>query len=93
MERELNVTKAREELSNIVDRVQFQGDTYVISRNGKPAVAVVPLNVYENWRRQRQEFFDLVKTISSRSNLDADQAMELALEAQRAVRDEMQKEQ
>lgn len=93
MERELNVTKAREELSNIVDRVQFQGDTYVISRNGKPAVAVVPLKVYENWRRQRQEFFDLVKTISSRSNLDADQAMELALEAQRAVRDEMQKEQ
>ena len=92
MERELNVTKAREELSNIVDRVQFQGDTYIISRNGKPAVAVVPLKVYHSWRRQRQEFFDLVQSISSRANMDPDEAMALALEAQQAVREQTKRE-
>lgn len=93
MERELNVTKAREELSNIVDRVQFQGDTYVISRNGKPAVAVVPLKVYENWRRQRQEFFDLVKTISSRSQPRRRSGDGTGSGGATSGRDEMQKEQ
>jgi prevent-host-death family protein len=43
MERELGITKARETLSDVVERVQFQGDTYIISRHGKPAAAVVLL--------------------------------------------------
>ncbi len=43
MKKVLGVTKARETLSSIVERVQHQGDTYLISRHGKPAAAVVPV--------------------------------------------------
>ena len=39
MERKLGVTEAREQLGNIVDQVQYQGDTYILSRRGKPAAA------------------------------------------------------
>jgi prevent-host-death family protein len=87
MERELGITKAREILSDVVERVQFQGDTYIISRHGKPAAAVVPIEVYKNWKRQRSEFFDAVRRIqSANEELDPDKVMEDVLEAQQAIR-------
>ena len=86
MEKELGVTQARKEFGSIVEDVQYRGDSYVISRHGEPAAAVVPIQVYENWRRQRKEFFDLIRTIQSRANLEAEEAERLAAEAVAAVR-------
>ncbi len=87
MEKELGITKARKEFSNIVEEVQYQGDTYVISRHGEPAAAVVPLPVYENWKRQRERLFDTIRQIQ-RANPDADpdQVMRDVLQAQQAIR-------
>ena len=87
MERELGITKAREALSEVVEQVQYQGDTYIISRHGKPAAAVVPIAVYENWKRQRKAFFDAVRRIqSANEEMDPDQVMEDVLQAQQALR-------
>ena len=52
MERILGVTKAREKFGDLVEQVQYQGDTYIISRNGKPAAAIVPIGVYEKHNMQ-----------------------------------------
>ena len=57
MEKVLGVTQARTEFSNLIERVQHQGDAYVFQRHGKPAAAVVPIQVCEAWERQRSEFF------------------------------------
>lgn len=87
MERGLGITKARETLSDVVEQVQYQGDTYIISRHGKPAVAVVPIKVYENWKRQRREFFDAVRRIqSTNEGVDPDQVIKDVLQAQQALR-------
>jgi prevent-host-death family protein len=87
MERELGITKARETLSDVVEQVQYQGDTYIISRHGRPAAAVVPMEVYENWKRQRREFFDAVRRIQSvNEGLDPDQVMKDVRQAQQALR-------
>ena len=87
MERMLGITKAREEFSQIVEQVQYRGDSYIISRHGKPAVAVVPLRVYEDWKRQREQLFEAIRKIQE-ANQDAepDQVMEDVLEAQQAIR-------
>ena len=71
MEKERGITKAREEFSSIVEEVQYQGDSYVISRHGKPAAAIVPIEVYESWKRQRKAFFDAIRQIQD-ENADAD---------------------
>ena len=34
MERVLGITEARQAFSNVVERVQYQGDSYIISRHG-----------------------------------------------------------
>jgi prevent-host-death family protein len=86
MEKELGLTKAREQFGELVEQVQYQGDAIVISRNGKPAAAIVPMEVYENWKRQRRDFFGLVRQMQQRSVLGADEAAEIANEAIAAAR-------
>ena len=86
MQRVLGITKAREEFSQVVEQVQYQGDSYIISRHGKPAAAVVPIEVYENWKRQREEFFDLIRQVQQESDLSPEEADRLAAEAVAAVR-------
>jgi prevent-host-death family protein len=87
MEKKIGVTKAREEFRRIVDEVQYQGDKYVINRHGKPAVAVVPVPVYENWKQQRKRLLELIDEVQA-ANLDAepDAVMQDVLAAQQAVR-------
>ena len=77
----------------MIDKVQHQGDSYVIDRHGKPAAAVVPMKVYETWKTDRKEFFDLIRQMQQEADLDPDEAMRIALEAQQAVRAESRKNQ
>ncbi len=91
MERVLGITKAREEFSNLIEQVQHQRDSYIISRHGKPAAAVVPIEVYENWKRQREELFDLIRQMQQEANLTPEEADRLAAEAVAAVRAQNQK--
>jgi len=88
MEKVLGITKAREEFSTIVEQVQHQGDTYVISRHGKPAAAVVPIQVYEEWKRQRNEFFEFIRQAQQQADLSPEEADQIAVEAVKAVRAE-----
>lgn len=86
MDKTIGIAEARSNLRDIVDQVQQQSDTFIINRNGKPAAAVVPIEVYESWKRQRQEFFDLVRQTQTGVKLKPEQAERLAEEAVRAVR-------
>jgi prevent-host-death family protein len=86
MEKTLGVTEARKKFSNIVEQVQHQGDTYLISRYGKPAAAVVPVEVYENWQLQRAEFFDLIRDMQEEADLSPEEADRIAAEAVAAIR-------
>lgn len=86
MDKRIGVTEARSNLSEIVEQVQFRGNAYIINRNGKPAAAVVPIDVYENWKRQRRAFFDSVREMQQRSRLPARSAERLAAQAVRAAR-------
>ena len=86
MEKVLGVTEARKKFSNIVEQVQYQGDSYLISRYGKPAAAVVPVEVYENWQRQRAEFFDLIRDMQEEADLSPEEADRIAAEAVAAIR-------
>jgi prevent-host-death family protein len=86
MEKEISATKARDRLRNILDEVQYQGNRYVISRHGQPAVAVVPIQVYENWKQQRRRLLDLIGDVQgANENADPDEVMADVLAAQQAT--------
>ncbi len=86
MEKSLGITKAREEFSIIVEQVQYQGDTFVINRHGKPAAAVVPIQVYETWKNDRKKLFDFIRQTQEQANLDPAEADKIAADAVKASR-------
>ncbi len=87
MERKLGVTEAREKFKDIVDQVQYRGDTYIISKHGKPAAAVVPMEVYENWKNERKAFFNAVREIQSvNADVDPERVWQDVLSAQHDAR-------
>ena len=86
MEKILGVTQARADFSVLVEQVQYQGDTYIINRHGKPAAAVVPIQVYEAWKRQRSEFFDFIRQAQEQADLSPEEAEQLAADAVKAIR-------
>ena len=86
MRQALGVTEARKEFSTIIEQVQYRGDSYIINRYGKPAAAVVPIEVYESWKRQREEFFDLIRDLQGEADLSPEEAERVAREAIAASR-------
>ncbi|MEA3459571.1 MAG: type II toxin-antitoxin system Phd/YefM family antitoxin [Chloroflexota bacterium] len=87
MEKRLGVTKARQDFSGLVDRVQHRGEAYIISKHGEPVAAVVPLEVYKRWKEERERLFDTIREIQrANPGADPEQVMREALKAQRAVR-------
>jgi len=88
MEKTLSITEVRKEFSRIVEQVQYRGDSYIIERHGTPAAAMVPLEVYEDWKRQREAFFDLLRQMQEEADLSPAEADRLAADAIAAVRSE-----
>jgi prevent-host-death family protein len=86
MEKKLGVTEARGKFREIVEQVQHHGDTYIINRHGKPAAAMVPIEVYEVWKRQRSELFDLIRTMQTEANLTPEESARLVAESIADVR-------
>jgi prevent-host-death family protein len=86
MEKILGVTQARADFSTLIEHVQHQGAAYIIERHGKPAAVVVPVQVYEAWKRQRLEFFESIRQAQQQAHLSAEEAEIIAAEAINAVR-------
>ena len=63
MRKRVNAVKARRSLGQILEEVYYRGDQYIIERSGKPMAAVVPVEQYDQWRREREAFFQLVDQI------------------------------
>jgi prevent-host-death family protein len=86
VDKEIGVTQAREEFSSIIKDVQYQSGAYVISRHGEKAAAIVPIQVYQDWKKQRKGFFDQIREIQEKADLSPQEASQLAVEAVAAVR-------
>jgi prevent-host-death family protein len=87
MSKYYGVTEAREKLKELVDKVQYQGDAIIISRHGKPAAAIVPVKVYENWKKQSEDLFNTIRKIQEANpGANPDEVMRDVLEAQKAIR-------
>ena len=87
MEKTIGVTQARSELNTIVEQVEREGETFIIQRHGKAAAVLVPIELYEMWKQQKESFFDTFRQAQKQANLDADLAEEIAAEAIGAIRE------
>lgn len=86
MEKTVKAFDARRQFGKILQEVAAKGDKFVVERHGEPIAAVVPIEVYQQWKRRRQAFFEKMRVVSQRANLTEEEAEKLVCEAVRAVR-------
>jgi len=89
MRRTISAVEARQKLGEVLEGVHYRGDEVLIERAGKPMAAIVPVQVYQSYLRQRERAFALIERIWEH-NKDVDPAIieaEVA-EAVEAVRKE-----
>jgi len=87
VEQRLSVTEVRKQLANIIDRVKYEGEGYVIVRRGQAAAAVVPMDVYRRWKAEREKLFTVIRKIQAANpDADPDRVMTDVLEAQESIR-------
>jgi len=65
----VSAMRARGNLGRILEEVYYRGDQYVIERSGKAMAVVMPVEQYEQWRRERDAFFQLVDKVRQ-SNIE-----------------------
>lgn len=61
----LPITKARENLTKIVDNAKKKLDEYIITVNGSPAAVIISAEEYESWKETNEIMSDpaLMKSI------------------------------
>jgi prevent-host-death family protein len=85
-ERTVGAFEARRQFGKILQEVAAKGDRFVVERHGERVAAVVPIEVYEQWKKARNKFFDRLRAVSEQSNLAPEEADHLATEAVKAIR-------
>ncbi len=88
MERIIGAFDARRQFGRVLNEVAGKHDRYVVERHGEPVAADIPIDLYEQWKQARSEFFDRLEQSAQRSSLDEEAAISVALEAVQAVRAE-----
>jgi prevent-host-death family protein len=85
MEKTIGAVEARRSFGRILDEVAANGDRVVVERNGQPVAAMVPIDIYNQWKRSRAEFFERKHQAAIRADMTPTEADQLAADAVAAV--------
>ena len=53
MEKIVGAFEFRRRFGKVLQDIAARGDRYIVERHGEPVAAVVPVEVYEQWKRSR----------------------------------------
>lgn len=71
MTRTISAVEARQRFGQLLNEVQLRHDHYIVERDGKAMVAVVPVEEFQIWMQRREEFFQMIDEVHAR-NKDVD---------------------
>jgi prevent-host-death family protein len=90
MKRTISAVEARQNLGDVLSGVHYRNDEVVIERAGKPVAVLVPVKVYEGVLRRRERLYELIeKAHEGHSDVSAEEAERIAIEAVREYRQEL----
>ena len=61
--KKISALKARQNLGQVMNEVALRGDDYIIERAGRPLVAIIDLEKYDQLQRNYDELLEEVKEI------------------------------
>jgi prevent-host-death family protein len=86
MEKTIGAFEVRRQFGKMLTGILAGGDRYIIERHGEPVAVLVPLELYQQWQRGRDRFFDHIEAVAKRADMATDEADDLVREAIREVR-------
>lgn len=87
MIRTISAIEARQRFGQMMNEVQLRRDHYIVERDGKAMVAVVPVEEFQAWMHRREEFFQMIDEVHARNkDLDPELIEKEIVEAVVAVR-------
>ncbi len=89
MEKTIGSATARRTFGQLLEEVYYRGDRIVVERRGRPMAVLVPVELYEKWQKQREQFFALIEEARERNKDVEPQILEAEIQdAIHAVREE-----
>lgn len=85
-DKKIGAFEARRQFGQILKGVEVKGDRFVVERHGEPVAAVIPIEIYDQWKRGRREFFAQIRSAAEASDLTEDKAEVVISRALKAVR-------
>lgn len=67
MEKIVTVEDARKKLGDLVDGARLRGDQYIISKKGKPAAAIVPIEIVEKHEESKKALLRLIEDVHEKN--------------------------
>lgn len=86
IDKKVGAFEARRNFGQILKKVEVKGDRFVVERHGEPVAAVVPIEIYKQWKDGRKEFFAQIRAAANHSNLTEKEAEEVIGTALKATR-------
>lgn len=84
---QISISETRRQIAQLVEQVEHRRESFVITRHGKPAAALVPMDVYEEWQRERRALFDVIRDVQGANpDADPDDVLKEVIAAQQAIR-------
>ena len=83
----IGAREARAKFADLLDNVHYGGQVVIVERSGKPMVAVIPVEMYEQAIAEREVRFQVLDRIRSRvPDVPAEEVAQDVAEAIEAVR-------
>lgn len=67
MGKTVTIEDARKKLGDLVDGARIRGDQYIISKKGKPAAAIVPIEVVQKYAESKRALLRLVEEVHDKN--------------------------
>jgi prevent-host-death family protein len=64
--KKISAVKVRQNLGSVMNEVYLRDDQYIIERDGKPLVAIVPMWKLQQWEKRKDIFFKGVEKIQQK---------------------------
>jgi len=63
----VTIEDARKKLGDLVDSARLRGDQYIISKKGKPAAAIVPIEVVQRHEESKRSLLRLIEEVHEKN--------------------------
>lgn len=67
MGKTVTIEHARKKLGDLVDSARLKGDHYIISKKGKPAAALVPLEIVQKHEESKKTLLRLIEDVHDKN--------------------------